>query len=64
MPYRIIRRAQGDTSHVRDGNNEIMQFETRDQAQTMADMMNRSEKIGGARYVYSVIKVREGADHG
>jgi hypothetical protein len=41
-----------------------MQFETRDQAQTMADMMNRSEKIGGARYVYSVIKVREGADHG
>lgn len=56
MVYRVIRRSGGDVSTVRNGMGEVCEYETREQAQTMADMMNRAEKLGGARYVYSVAK--------
>jgi len=58
--FRIVEKHMlYGVSYVRDSEGDPLEYETREQAQTVCDMFNRAESIGGAQSVYSVREVKQ-----
>jgi len=53
--YRIAEHNNGFLDYRRDENGEIIEYETRDQAQTFADMSNRAEMLKPRPHVHKVV---------
>jgi len=54
--FRIAEFNRGFLDYRRDENGEIIEYETRDQAQTFADLSNQAERLKAQPHVHKVVK--------